>query len=68
MSNIPNFNSIVKTCDGSHDHAKWSVYNTTGGLKFDTALEAAYPDALCSSLAGLIGALAAEKGFTKKSH
>ena len=47
----------------SHSHAPWKAYNFSHGLKFDTAMEAEYPDQLCLKLAKLIFDLATRAGF-----
>ena len=50
----PCFESLGVLCAGTHKHASWAPKVQDGRLAFPTADEAAYPQLLCSRVAGLV--------------
>jgi len=48
------YDSLAAECNGSHDHAPWTIQRHGSGLKYDTASEAEYPQLLCTRMADLL--------------
>ena len=55
--NVATLCRLEGTCPGEskvHIHEPWGIRNSEGRWKFDTALEAAYPSALCKKICDLV--------------
>ena len=58
-------NSLERRCDKQHTHKSWAPTNTSDGVKFPTAEEAAYPHVLCARIVSLVADKVEQMGATQ---
>ena len=68
LLNCPALEALALRCDGKRQHRPWSVSRSlTGGWKFDTSLEAEYPQILCGRLARAFAEVYINQGWIASS-
>ena len=69
LHNCPALDALALRCDGQHEHRPWSVSRSlSGSWKFDTSLEAEYPQVLCNRLARVFAESCIKQGWVVHSE